>query len=71
MSKILFALILNPLIFLCHGDRLVGQIDELPGQPILSGNNHAAFQIDEYSNSIKECHLVVDESKVKFLTRDP
>ena len=71
MSKILFALILNPLIFLYHGDRLVGQIDELPGQLILSGNNQTAFQFDEYSNPFKEFHLVVYESNLNSLTRDP
>ena len=71
MSKILSALILNPLICLCHGGRLVGQIDDHLGQPILSGNNRNWFQIDEYSSPFKEYHLIVDESKIKSLTRDP
>ena len=62
---------LNPLIFLCLGDRLVEQIYDHPGQPILSGNNRNWFQIDEYSSPFKEYHLILDESKVKSLERDP
>ena len=71
LSKILFAVILNPLIYLCHVDRLVGQIDYHAGQHILSGNKHNCFQINNYSSPFKEYHLIVDESKVKSLARDP
>ena len=71
MSKILFAWNFNPLIYLCHGGRLVGKFGEHPGEHILSGNIHISFEIDEYSIPFKKCHLVVDEIKVKSLGRGP
>ena len=45
MSNILFASILNPLICVCQGGSLVRQIDDLPGQPMLSGNNLPGFSL--------------------------
>ena len=41
-----------------HGGRTEGYIDEHAGHPILSGNNHSGFQIHEYGNPFRECHLV-------------
>lgn len=40
------------------GGKLVGHIDEHAGHPILSGNNHTGFQINECSSLFRECHLV-------------
>jgi hypothetical protein len=41
-----------------HGGRLVGYIDKHDGHLILSRNNHTWFQIHEYGNPVRECHLV-------------
>jgi len=46
-----------------HGGRLVGYIDKHIGHPILSGNNHAGFQIHEYGSPVRECHLVEGDKK--------